>query len=69
MKIYLLLLAAGVFVGVIYGLLNIRYPAPSIVALIGLLGILAGDRRSRRQGACSMSLASSGARSRSQLSE
>jgi XapX domain-containing protein len=44
MKIYLLSLAAGLLVGVIYGLLNIRSPAPPIVALIGLLGILAGEQ-------------------------
>lgn len=44
MKIYLLSLAAGLLVGVIYGVLNIRSPAPPIVALIGLLGILAGEQ-------------------------
>jgi XapX domain-containing protein len=44
MKIYLLSLAAGVLVGIIYSLLNIRSPAPPIVALIGLLGILIGEQ-------------------------
>jgi len=44
MKIYLLSLAAGLLVGVIYGLLNVRSPAPPVVALIGLLGILAGEQ-------------------------
>jgi XapX domain-containing protein len=44
MKIYLLSLAAGVLVGVIYSLLNIRSPAPPLVALIGLLGILIGEQ-------------------------
>jgi XapX domain-containing protein len=44
MKIYLLSLAAGVLVGVIYSLLNIRSPAPPLVALIGLLGILLGEQ-------------------------
>ena len=44
MKIYLLSLAAGVLVGVIYSLLNVRSPAPPLVALVGLLGILAGEQ-------------------------
>ncbi len=44
MKIYLLSLAAGLLVGVIYSLLDIRSPAPPLVALIGLLGILAGEQ-------------------------
>jgi len=44
MKIYLLSLAAGLLVGVIYGLLNVRSPAPPVVALIGLLGILLGEQ-------------------------
>jgi hypothetical protein len=34
MKIYLIALAAGLLVGVIYGLLNVRSPAPPIVALV-----------------------------------
>ena len=44
MKVYLLSLCAGVFVGVIYSLLNVRSPAPPLVALLGLLGILAGEQ-------------------------
>jgi XapX domain-containing protein len=44
MKIYLLSLAVGLLVGVIYGVLNVRSPAPPIVALLGLLGILAGEQ-------------------------
>jgi XapX domain-containing protein len=44
MKIYLLSLGAGVLVGVIYSLLNVRSPAPPLVALIGLLGILCGEQ-------------------------
>ena len=44
MKVYLLSLAAGVLVGVIYGLLNIRSPAPPVVALVGLFGILLGEQ-------------------------
>ena len=44
MKIYLLSLAAGLLVGVIYALINVRSPAPPVVALIGLLGILIGEQ-------------------------
>lgn len=44
MKAYLLSLAAGVLIGVIYGLINVRSPAPPYVALLGLLGILLGEQ-------------------------
>ena len=36
-------LAAGVLVGLIYALLNVRSPAPPAVALVGLLGMLIGS--------------------------
>jgi XapX domain-containing protein len=44
MKIYLVSASAGLLVGVIYALLNVRSPAPPVVALIGLLGILVGEQ-------------------------
>jgi len=44
MKIYLLSFAVGLFVGIIYALLNVRSPAPPVVALVGLLGILIGEQ-------------------------
>jgi XapX domain-containing protein len=44
MKIYLVSLGAGLLVGVIYSLLNVRSPAPPLVALVGLLGILVGEQ-------------------------
>ncbi|MGV1753502.1 XapX domain-containing protein [Agrobacterium sp. CG674] len=44
MKIYLLSLAVGLLVGMIYGLLNVRSPAPPVIALVGLLGILVGEQ-------------------------
>ncbi|MBU8537335.1 DUF1427 family protein [Falsiroseomonas tokyonensis] len=44
MKAYLLALGAGALVGVIYGLLQIRSPAPPVIALVGLLGILLGEQ-------------------------
>lgn len=44
MKIYLVSLGAGLLVGVIYSLLNVRSPAPPVIALVGLLGILLGEQ-------------------------
>ncbi|ONF97301.1 hypothetical protein SPHI_07380 [Sphingomonas jeddahensis] len=44
MKLYILSLGAGLLIGVIYSLMGIRSPAPPIVALIGLAGILAGEQ-------------------------
>jgi XapX domain-containing protein len=44
MKLHLTALGAGLLVGVIYSLLNIRSPAPPVVALVGLLGILLGEQ-------------------------
>ena len=44
MKAYLLSLGAGLLVGVVYSLLDVRSPAPPVVALIGLLGILLGEQ-------------------------
>jgi len=44
MKIYLMSLGAGLLVGVVYSLINVRSPAPPVVALVGLLGILVGEQ-------------------------
>jgi XapX domain-containing protein len=44
MRLYLLSLGAGLLVGVIYSLLSVRSPAPPLVALVGLLGILVGEQ-------------------------
>ena len=44
MKIYLVSLAAGIFVGLIYALLQVRSPAPPAIALVGLLGMLVGEQ-------------------------
>ena len=44
MKPYLFALAAGLLVGVIYALLGVRSPAPPVVALVGLFGILLGEQ-------------------------
>jgi XapX domain-containing protein len=44
MKPYLISLGAGVLVGVIYALLGVRSPAPPVIALVGLAGILIGEQ-------------------------
>jgi XapX domain-containing protein len=44
MRIYLVSLGAGILVGLIYSLLGVRSPAPPLVALIGLLGMLVGEQ-------------------------
>jgi len=44
MKIYLLSLGAGLLVGIAYSLIGVRSPAPPVVALVGLLGILLGEQ-------------------------
>lgn len=44
MKMYLLSLGAGLLVGAIYALLNVRSPAPPVIALVGLMGILLGEQ-------------------------
>ncbi|HYD63563.1 MAG TPA: DUF1427 family protein [Noviherbaspirillum sp.] len=44
MKLYLISLGAGILAGIIYGLLHVRSPAPPVVALLGLLGMLIGEQ-------------------------
>ena len=44
MRPYLVSLAAGILVGVLYGVLKVRSPAPPTIALIGLLSILLGEQ-------------------------
>ncbi|MDQ2081682.1 XapX domain-containing protein [Xanthobacteraceae bacterium Astr-EGSB] len=44
MKLYLASLGADMLVGVVYSLINVRSPAPPVVALVGLLGILVGEQ-------------------------
>jgi XapX domain-containing protein len=44
MKPYLLSLAVGLLVGAIYSMFGVRSPAPPVIALVGLLGILAGEQ-------------------------
>jgi XapX domain-containing protein len=44
MKPYVLSLAAGLIVGIVYSLLHVRTPAPPLIALVGLLGMLLGEQ-------------------------
>ncbi len=44
MKIYRLTLGVGLAVGALYSLLGVRSPAPPVIALVGLLGILFGEQ-------------------------
>jgi len=44
MKLYLVSFGAGILVGIIYALLQVRSPAPPAIALIGLLGMLIGEQ-------------------------
>jgi XapX domain-containing protein len=44
MRSYLASLLLGVAVGVVYGLVKVRSPAPPAIALLGLLGMLAGEQ-------------------------
>lgn len=44
MKLYLMSLGAGLLVGIIYALIDVRSPAPPVIALVGLFGILIGEQ-------------------------
>jgi XapX domain-containing protein len=44
MKVYLFSLLAGLAVGAFYALIHVRSPAPPVVALLGLFGILVGEQ-------------------------
>ncbi len=41
---YLISLLMGLAVGVAYGLLHVRSPAPPLIALVGLLGMVLGEQ-------------------------
>ena len=44
MKALLISFVAGLFVGVAYGVIRVKSPAPPIVALLGLFGMVVGER-------------------------
>jgi XapX domain-containing protein len=44
MKMLLISFAVGLFVGVLYGVIRVKSPAPPIIALLGLLGMVLGEQ-------------------------
>src|ERR1700741_1941020 len=44
MKVLLVSLRVGLFVGILYGVIRVKSPAPPIVALLGLLGMILGEQ-------------------------
>jgi XapX domain-containing protein len=44
MKVLFVSFAVGLFVGVLYGVIRVKSPAPPIVALLGLLGMVFGEQ-------------------------
>jgi XapX domain-containing protein len=44
MKVLLISCAVGLLVGVLYGVIRVKSPAPPIVALLGLLGMVLGEQ-------------------------
>jgi len=44
MTSYLISLCAGILIGVFYAFFKVRSPAPPGIALIGLLGMVIGER-------------------------
>jgi XapX domain-containing protein len=44
MKSYLVSLLMGVLVGMFYGAVGVKSPAPPTIALLGLLGMLSGEQ-------------------------
>jgi XapX domain-containing protein len=44
MRMYVVALIVGVLVGTFYGCIGVRSPAPPVVALVGLFGILLGEQ-------------------------
>jgi XapX domain-containing protein len=44
MKALLISFAVGLIVGVVYGVIRVKSPAPPIAALLGLLGMVLGEQ-------------------------
>ena len=44
MKVLFVSFVVGLGVGVLYGLIRVKSPAPPIVALVGLLGMVLGEQ-------------------------
>jgi XapX domain-containing protein len=44
MKALLISFVVGLLVGVVYGMIRVKRPAPPIIALVGLLGMVLGEQ-------------------------
>ena len=44
MKMLIISFVVGLLVGVVYGVIRVKSPAPPIVALLGLLGMVLGEQ-------------------------
>jgi XapX domain-containing protein len=44
MRVLLISFVAGLGVGILYGVIRVKSPAPPIVALLGLLGMVIGEQ-------------------------
>jgi XapX domain-containing protein len=44
MKALLISFAVGLLVGIVYGVIRVKSPAPPIIALLGLLGMVLGEQ-------------------------
>ena len=44
MKVLFISFVVGLAVGILYGLIRVKSPAPPIVALLGLLGMVIGEQ-------------------------
>ena len=44
MKVFLVSFVVGLLVGVLYGVIRVKSPAPPIIALVGLLGMVLGEQ-------------------------
>ena len=44
MKALFISFVVGLFVGVLYGVIKVKSPAPPIIALLGLLGMVLGEQ-------------------------
>ncbi|MEM6162592.1 XapX domain-containing protein [Erwinia sp. P6884] len=44
LKSYIIALATGILAGVVYAMIDVNSPAPPIIALLGLFGMLIGEQ-------------------------
>nr|WP_038381542.1 XapX domain-containing protein [Pantoea sp. IMH] len=44
LKSYIIALATGILAGVVYAIIDVNSPAPPIIALLGLFGMLIGEQ-------------------------